>query len=585
MHDLIVRNGLVVDGSGAEPYLADIGVVDGVITEIGNNLDPGSEEIDAGGCIVTPGFVDVHTHYDGQVIWDDKIFASSAHGVTTVIMGNCGVGFAPCRASDHQQLYGLMEGVEDIPEIVMAEGLTWDWETFPEYLDALDRRPHDIDIGAQLPHCPLRVYVMGQRGSAREPATSIDLERFTQLTYEAMSAGALGFSTSRFMFHRTGTGALVPSYDAGLAEMDAIAEGIKKAGKGIFQAIIDYDQFDTEFALLKHLGREYARPVTYSLIQPWYAPDVWQKALDWTTQANAEGIDLTAQIIGRPTGLLYGLELSFNPFACHPSYRAIADLPLAERVAIMRKPEFRAQLLSEDPIDDPRYPLQSLAGEFANMYRLGDPPNYEPPGDTSIAAIARRLNVSGYEAAYDILLEDEGKAILFQPAANFVEGNLEVVSKMMAHENTILGLGDGGAHYGLISDASYPTFMLTYWARDRKSGRMTVADIVRKLAREPAEAYGLLDRGRIGPGYKADLNVIDMNRLRLRGPAVHWDLPGGGKRLMQAAEGFVATIVSGQVINREGKSTGALPGRLIRGAKDAPASQTSQKMREKVRLH
>jgi N-acyl-D-aspartate/D-glutamate deacylase len=569
--DLVVRGGLIVDGSGGEPYRADIGVKDGRIQAIGRIADRGAEEIDAAGRIVTPGFVDVHTHYDGQVTWEAELLASSAHGVTTVVMGNCGVGFAPCRQGDRERLIALMEGVEDIPEVVMSTGISWDWETFPEYLDAVERRPHNIDVAAQLPHSALRVYVMGQRGCDREPPSPDDLERFEILTREALEAGALGFATSNLLLHRTRDGALIPSYGAPDDEYDAIARGLRAAGRGVVEIVTNPAEFGTQFRTIRRLAETSGRPVSYSLAQTLEAPRVWRQALAMTEQANADGLTIRAQVIGRPTGLLLGLDLSYNPFSLYPSYQALAKLPLAQKVAALRDPATRARILREAP-NDSAFPILGYLKRFDWMFPLGDPPVYEPPVETNLANLAAAAGVRPEEVAYDLMLEDDGKALIFVPVANYIDGNLDVALEMLRHPHTILGLGDGGAHYGLISDSGYPTFMLSYWTRDREGERIELPSVVRALSAEPAAAVGLNDRGLLAVGYKADLNIIDHDHVRLRAPRIVRDLPANGARLLQAAEGFDATIVSGVVVSRDGRATGATPGRLVRGAQSAPAA-------------
>lgn len=571
-YDLVVRRGTIVDGTGGQPFAGDVAIRDGRIAAVGKVEGEGIEEIDASGKLVTPGFVDVHTHYDGQVTWEDRILASSQHGVTTVVMGNCGVGFAPCRPGDREALIAMMEGVEDIPEVVMAQGLPWNWETFPEYLDAVEARPRDIDIAAQFPHSALRVYVMGDRAIRREPATPEDCARMAELTGEAIDAGAIGFATSRLFFHRDRDGELIPSIGAEANELAAIARVLRDKGTGVVEAVINFgDNFDEDFAMLEVLARESGRPLSYSLAQLIDDPDHWKRCLDRTREAVAGGLQMKAQVIGRPTGMLLGLDVSFNPFTFYPAYKEIADLPLAEKVAAMREPEMRRRILSEEP-EASSLPILRHMANFDWMFAMGDPPNYEPPLDTSISAIARRTGNTPQEIAYDMLLENDGHALIFQPIANYAEGNLDAPLAMMRDENAILGLGDGGAHYGMIMDSSYPTFMLTYWARDRKGTRMTLSEVVKALALDTAEAVGLADRGRIALGYKGDLNIIDFDKLRLHAPRPQRDLPSGGRRLMQRAEGIEATIVSGVTINRSGEPTGALPGKLIRGAQAAPAA-------------
>jgi N-acyl-D-amino-acid deacylase len=566
--DLVIGRGTVLDGDGSEGRLTDVGIRGGRIAEIGDLAGRGREEIDARGLLVTPGFVDVHTHYDGQVTWENRISGSSAHGVTTVVMGNCGVGFAPCRAADRESLLNVMEGVEDIPELVMNAGLPWNWETFPQYLNSLESRHFDIDVGTQLPHSALRVYAMGQRGANREVATQSDKKRMAALAFEAMSAGALGFSTSRNPLHATIHGDPIPSYQAVEAELGAIAGGLSSAKRGVLQALPSFDDFDAEFAMFKRLARQSGRPLSYSLVQMSPHSDLWRHALQETAAANAEGLPIKAQVMGRPTGILLGLDLSYNPFSFFPTYQSIAHLPLEQRVAMLRQREFRAKLLAERPLPSTQ-PVLSLLKKFDAMYALGDPPNYEPARESSIVAIAERSGRLPLEVALDMLLEKDGNNIIFTVSANYVAGNLDAALEMIQHPNTILALGDGGAHYGLISDSSYPTFMLTFWCRDRAGAKVPLSEMVRKLSSVPAKALGLNDRGRIAPGLKADINIIDFHKLRLHAPTAHYDLPAGGRRVLQTAEGFHSTLVNGIVSQRHGEPTGELPGRLVRGTRDA----------------
>ena len=571
-HQLVIRNGTIVDGTGAEPYIGDVAVADGVITAVGAVPEVGTREIDAAGLLVTPGFVDLHTHYDGQAIWSDRMTPSSAHGVTTAVMGNCGVGFAPCRPADHETLVDVMAGVEDIPGVVMVDGLPWTWETFPEFLDTVSSRQRDIDVAAFLPHSPLRVYVMGQRGVDREAATPEDLSQMRKLAAEAMHAGALGFASSRLTIHKTESGQPIPSYDAGHDEIEAIALGIKDAGGGLIQFVPDLLAADYEGALqaVFDVAADVDLPVTFTLAIGNAGPALHLDALRMVEKANAEGGDVTAQIFPRPIGLVIGLELSGNPFIMYPSYRAIADLPLTERVAEMRKPEVRERILNDSPASD-GHPLMFAVQAFNWIFPLGDPPNYEPDRADSIAARAEARGVSALEEAYDRLLDDDGHAMLLITLANFRDGSLDTVAELVRRDDVVLGLGDGGAHYGMICDASFPTYMLTHWVRDRATGRLSVADAVRELTTAPARVAGLADRGRLAVGSKADLNVIDHGALRLHKPTVVHDLPAGGRRLDQTADGFVATIVSGEIIAEHGVPTHALPGKLIRGRQTAPA--------------
>ncbi|WP_445167180.1 N-acyl-D-amino-acid deacylase family protein [Mycolicibacterium sp. Dal123E01] len=571
-YDLVIRNGTIVDGLGGEPFAGDVAVTDGVIVAVGTDVATGTREIDATGLLVTPGFVDLHTHYDGQAIWSDRLTPSSAHGVTTAVMGNCGVGFAPCRPEDHDVLVDVMAGVEDIPGVVMVDGLPWTWETFPEFLDALDAGRRDIDVAAFLPHSPLRVYVMGQRGVDRELPTAEDLALMRKLAEEAIRAGALGFASSRLTLHKTAGGQPIPSYEAQYEEIEAIARGVDDAGGGLLQFVPDLMAGDYEGALsaVFDVASEVGLPVTFTLAIGNAGPPIHLDALRMVEKANANGGDVTGQIFPRPIGLVLGLELSGNPFVMYPTYREIADLPLAERVAEMRKPDVRERILNDKPASD-GHPLMFAAQAWNYMYPLGDPPNYEPAAEDSIGARARARDVSPLEEAYDRLLDDDGHAMLLVTLANFRDNSLDTVAELIQRDDVVLGLGDGGAHYGMICDASFPTYMLTHWVRDRESGRLPIARVVQELTSVPARIGGLADRGRIAVGYKADLNVIDQTGLTLHRPVIARDLPGGGRRLDQTAEGYVATVVAGEVIAENGVPTAARPGKLIRGRQPAPS--------------
>ncbi len=574
-YDLIIRNGTIVDGLGSEPYVGDIAVSEGVIAAVGAVDGSGTREIDATGLLVTPGFIDLHTHYDGQAIWSDRMTPSSAHGVTTAVMGNCGVGFAPCRTEDHEVLVDVMAGVEDIPGVVMVDGLPWNWETFPQYLDALEARHRDIDVAAYLPHSPLRVYVMGQRGADREPATAEDLERMRALAKEAIEVGALGFASSRFSFHKTESGELIPTYDAAQAEIASIADGVKAGGGGLIQFVPDIaaggyaDVLQQVFQTAQDAGL----PVTFTLATGNAGDPIWPDAITMIEKYNSAGTAdtaITAQMFPRPIGLVIGLELTGNPFVFYPSYRKIADLPLAERVAEMRKPEVRARILADKPAGD-GHPLLYLAQAWNWIFPLTDEPDYEPDASTSIAARAAARGVTPMEEAYDRLLDEDGHAMLLVAMANFENNSLDTVGELIRRDDVVLGLGDGGAHYGMICDASYPTFLLAHWARDRKARRLSIPDAVRMMTSVPAKVAGLADRGRIAVGFKADLNVIDHAALRLHKPVITHDLPAGGRRLDQTADGYVATVVSGEVIAENGVPTDARPGKLVRGRQPAPA--------------
>ncbi|MEZ0358734.1 amidohydrolase family protein [Mycobacterium sp. SA01] len=571
-YDLVIRNGTIVDGLGGEPYPGDVAVSDGVIAAVGTVTEKGEREIDAAGLLVTPGFVDLHTHYDGQAIWSDRMTPSSAHGVTTAVMGNCGVGFAPCRPEDHDTLVDVMAGVEDIPGVVMVDGLPWTWETFPEFLDALDSRRRDIDVAAFLPHSPLRVYVMGERGVNRELPTPEDLAMMRKLAEEAIRAGALGFASSRLTLHKTSGGQPIPSYEAQYEEIEAIARGVDDAGGGLLQFVPDLMAGDYEGALsaVFDVASDVGLPVTFTLAIGNAGPPIHLDALRMVEKANANGGDVTGQIFPRPIGLVLGLDLSGNPFVMYPAYREIADLPLAERVAEMRKPEVRERILNDQPASD-GHPLMFAAQAWNYMFPLGDPPNYEPSPEDSIGARAAARGVSPLEEAYDRLLDDDGHAMLLVTLANFRDNSLDTVAELIQRDDVVLGLGDGGAHYGMICDASFPTYMLTHWVRDRPSGRLSLQRVIQELTSVPARIAGLADRGRLAVGYKADVNVIDADALRLHQPTVKADLPAGGRRLDQTADGYVATIVAGEVISENGVPTSALPGKLIRGRQPVPA--------------
>jgi N-acyl-D-aspartate/D-glutamate deacylase len=567
-YDLIVRRGTVADGTGSALREADVAVMGGKIAAVGKVAGKGAEEIDARGLLVTPGFVDIHTHYDGQATWDERLAPSSWHGVTTVVMGNCGVGFAPVRGSDHARLIELMEGVEDIPGVALHEGLKWNWESFGDYLDALEQKPRDIDVCAQLAHGALRVYVMGERGAAIEPANEDDIAEMRYLTKEAMQAGAIGFTTSRTILHRSVKGEPTPGLRAEEDELMGIAMGIADAGRGVMELISDFDTPDplTEFAMIRRLVERSGRPLSLSLAQAGSSSDGWRGLLGLIEQASRDGLPIRGQVAPRPIGLLLGLQGTINPFIAHETFAAIKDKPLADKVRIMRDPSFRASMLAETEARQ-SHPLARRVMAFDRIFPLGDPPDYEPPKETSLAAMAARGNRQAQDIAYDMLLEDEGRAFLFSPFANYTDFNLDCCHDMIAHPDTVQGLGDGGAHVGIISDASFATYLLTHWGRDRSHGKFDLSYLVKRQTADTARAVGLMDRGTIAVGKKADLNVIDFTRLRVQAPRMAFDLPAGGKRLLQGADGYVATIVSGEVVYRDGTATGALPGKLVRGAR------------------
>ena len=569
-YDLVLRGGTIHDGSGGLPFVADVAVKDQRIVAIGGLVGEGAEEIDAAGCIVTPGFIDIHTHYDGQITWENRLAPSSDHGVTTVVMGNCGVGFAPVRPQDHELVVKLMEGVEDIPDVVMTTGVPWNWETFPDSLDALEKRTSDIDFAAQLPHSPLRVYVMGERGANLEPPTDADLAEMKRLTTEAIRAGALGVTTSRNFGHRFKDGRLAPSVPTEDQEILALAEGLRDAGTGVFQLLPNYDMGAAErFDLVERIARTSGRPVSFTFMQNPAEKDGWRTIIDALDRSNAEGLEIRGQVMGRPAGTMLGLELSLHPFALHPSFRALEPLPLAEKVAAMRDPELRRRLLAEEPTDPNPFFL-FMIGETEMLFPLGDPPNYHPAPEDSVGAIAKRTGRDVMDVIYDALLERYGHEILYRPLGNTGGYRFQSSGRdIIPHEHTILALGDGGAHYSMICDAAYTTYFLTYWSRDAEEDRAFALPLaIRKLSHDPARAVGLNDRGLARVGYKADLNVIDMDRLHLHAPHATYDLPAGGRRLSQKADGYVATIVSGTITYRDGQATGALPGRLVRGQRE-----------------
>jgi N-acyl-D-amino-acid deacylase len=571
-YDLVIRGGMIVDGTGGAPYEADVAIHGDRIAVVGSVDGAGREEIDAKGHLVTPGFVDLHTHYDGQVTWENRLAPSSAHGVTTAIIGNCGVGFAPCKPDQHELLIRLMEGVEDIPHPVLVEGLPWSWESFPEYLDFLSGRHFDIDVGAYMPHAPLRVYVMGQRGADRERATEADMARMADLLRESITAGALGIATSRTLFHRSSDGKSIPTLTASEEELSAMAMALKDCGAGILQFVGDMSKPDEYFGMMRRLAEQSGRPLTFSLGTSNVGPFVWPDILKWVGEANDAGVSMHPQVMTRGIGLLLGHELTLNPFYMTDTYRALKDLPFEQRIAELRKPEIRARILSEQNPSDPKNMLGDSVRQFGTMFQLGDPPDYEQPPEASVAAEAARRGIAPEALAYDLMLEKGGHNLLYLAMANYSNGTLDAAFTMLSHRDVVPGLGDGGAHCGTICDGSYSTYLLTHFARDRKAGgHLSLPNAVRLLTRATAEVIGLLDRGLIAPGHKADINVIDFDRLRLHPPEIVADLPSGGRRLIQRADGYCATIVSGQVTYREGVATGVLSGRLVRGSQ-APAS-------------
>ncbi len=583
-YDLVIRGGTVVDGTGAPRFDADVAVKDGWIAAVGRVSAAGAEEIDARGQIVTPGFVDIHTHYDGQATWDGRMQPSSWHGVTTVVMGNCGVGFAPCKPADHDRLIQLMEGVEDIPFPVLSEGLPWNWESYPEYLDGLASRRFDVDIASQLPHAALRVFVMGERGVNREPATEADIQAMAAISRRAMDAGAIGFGTSRTLNHRSSDGSPIATLTAGEDELTGIALGMAAAnngtGRGVLQVVSDFNDPEEEFAMLRRIVQRSGRPLSFSLLQSPRHPEQWRYMLEQMSAAKAAGLQIRAQVATRPVGVLFGLELTANPFSTYPSYRAIKDLPLSERVARLRDPEFRAGLMAEEP-DSGRAPGLSPARAWERIFPMGDDnPDYEPTADTSIAAIAAARGVDPRQVALEHMLDGkpgDGRGMLYLPLLNYAQNTLDPAYQMLQHDCVVPGLSDGGAHVGMICDGSFPTTNIIHWTRDRTRGpKLSLEHMVKGQCRDTAETVGLYDRGVIRAGYRADLNVIDYDRLTLKAPSVAYDLPTGGRRLIQRAEGYTATIVAGQVTYRDGTPTDALPGRLLRGSQSAPVALAAE---------
>ena len=544
--DLVVRAGSVLDGTGSEPYTADIGVKDGIIQEIGRINSKTYQEVDADGAIVTPGFVDIHTHYDGQATWSNRMSPSSHHGVTTAVMGNCGVGFAPVRAEDHDLLIELMEGVEDIPGVALHEGLSWDWESFEDYMDHLSARQFDMDIGAQLPHAAMRVYVMGQRGADREPATPDDVAQMKAITSRAIQAGALGFTTSRTLNHRSAKGEPTPTLTAEAEELLGISEGIRDVGTGVIEMISDFDELDLEFDLLKSMVKKSGRPMSISLAQG-ISPHGWRTMLDRIESANRDGLVMRGQVAPRAIGVLLGLTTTLSPFSARPSFSELGRMSVEEKLEALKDPERKKRILQEAPGRGFER-LFKMMGEGRNLWLMSDPPDYEPSPEASLHAVATREGKEVWSYIYDCMLGNDGKNILYTPFANYAEQNLDCCRDMILHENTVMGLGDGGAHVGTICDASFITSLLTHWGRDRVRGeQIDLPTLVKSQTRDTALAVDLSDRGTIQLGKRADLNVIDFDNLNVSIPEIVHDLPAGGARLQQKSEGYLATICNGSI--------------------------------------
>jgi N-acyl-D-aspartate/D-glutamate deacylase len=565
-YDLVVRGGTVIDGTGGAARSADVAVKDGVVVEVGAVGGTADRTVDADVALVTPGFVDIHTHYDGQATWDNQLLPSSWHGVTTVVMGNCGVGFAPVRPSDHQRLIELMEGVEDIPGAALHEGLSWDWQSFPEYLEALERLPHDIDFAAQVPHGAVRLHVMGERGANRETATAEEIEAMGRIVREAVEAGALGFTTSRTLNHRTSRGEPTPTLTAAADELIGIAAEMGKSGAGVLEVVSDFTDAETEWSTLRGMVETSGRPLSISVAAQSRRPGT-ATLLDLIGGAAAEGLPIKGQVAARAIGVLLGLQATLNPFLGHEAYKEIAGLQLADRVRIMRDPAFKERLLTAVEPEKQKNFLR-FSGGYDRLFELSDPPDYEPSPDQSIGARAKREGREADELVYELMLEDDGQRLLYMPIFNYTDGDLEACREMLLHEYSLPGLGDGGAHVGTICDGSFPTTLMTHWGRDRSRGeRIDLPFLVSRQTRETAAHVGLHDRGVLAPGKKADINVIDFDNLTLHPPTMSFDLPAGGKRLLQRADGYLHTIVSGVEVYADGKHTGALPGQLVRGAR------------------
>ena len=574
MHDLVIRNGTLVDGSGGPvraPGTADVAVDADRISAVGPEVGPGRREVDADGRLVTPGFVDIHTHYDGQATWDPEISPSSWHGVTTIVMGNCGVGFAPADPAKRAWLIQLMEGVEDIPGTALAEGMSWNWETFPEYLDELDRMARVVDVSALVPHGAVRAYVMGDRGGHNAEATPDEIEAMAKVVREAVEAGAVGFSTTRTLLHRAKDGELAAGTTASADELIGIGRALGDAGSGVFELASDMFDPEGEFAWMRTIASETGRPVTFNCLQDDLRPEHWRRLVELADEATADGARIVPQVAGRPASVLFGWDSTAHPFVFHETWRTLADLPRADRQARLRDPEVRRAMVTE------RVEVPGLAAFITSawhkLFPLGDPPDYEPGPERSVQAMAAREGRTPQEVTYDLMMADDGRGLLYIPLLGYAHGDFDALHEMLVHPGSVLGLGDGGAHCGLLCDASLPTYMLTHWVRDRSRGaRLGLEQAVHMQTRGTASLYGFDDRGLLAPGYLADVNVIDLDALAIDAPTMVYDLPAGGRRLVQRARGYGATIKRGVVVREHDESTGERPGVLLRGAQPAPAA-------------
>ena len=571
MHDLVIRNGTIVDGSGSPGRPGDVAIDGDRIVAVGKVDEQGRREIDADGALVTPGWVDVHTHYDGQATWDPEVSPSGWHGVSTVVMGNCGVGFAPARPDERDFLIQLMEGVEDIPGAALDEGMSWNWETFPEYLDELESMPRVLDVAALMPHGALRAYVLGA-GRPNDVATGDEIELMAKLAHEAALAGAMGVSTTRTLLHRAKDGELAAGTTAAADELIAIGSALGGTGHRVFSVASDMMDPGAEIAWMAKISKAAGIPVTFQTLAADFAPQWWRDWIDRAMTANREGAWLVPQVAGKPASVLVGFESSFHPFVRNSVYRQYEDLPFEERMAKLRDPEVKAAILAEPVRTDVQGLDALMAMSLSKLFPLGDPPDYEPDPSTSVAAVAEREGRDPMEVTYELMLRRGGRELLYLPLLGYVAGGLDDIGEMLRHPGTVLGLGDGGAHCGVLCDASLPTFMLTHWARDRSRGdTLPVEAIVHHQTRRTAMLYGFADRGLLQPGYRADVNVVDFDGLQLEAPEMAYDLPAGGKRLIQRAHGYLATVKSGTVVRERDEATGEVPGTLLRGAQPAPA--------------